>query len=143
VAPHASNLDRTLDALGAGVHGQHKLLAAELRKLVTERSELVVVEGAERQLFKLLDRRRDQPRMAMPEVQRGLGRERIEMTVGAIAVAVDVVLDRGDQFRDGVVDAAADLLFDEDGETDLDHVHPRRAVGVKWHARADAGRGSV
>jgi hypothetical protein len=57
--------------------------------------------------------------------------------LSSVVVAVDEVLDRGDQFGDVVVDAAADLLFGEDREPDLDHVHPQRAgrSEVEMHAR--------
>ena len=72
----------------------------------------------------------------------GLGEDRVcgfgpDERLGAVVVAVDVVLDRGDQFGDVVVDAAADLLFGEDREPDLDHVHPRCAGRgeVEMHAR--------
>jgi hypothetical protein len=56
--------------------------------------------------------------------------------LGALVVAGDVVLDRGDQFGDVVVDAAADLLAGEDREPDLDHVHPGGACWgeVEVHA---------
>ena len=56
--------------------------------------------------------------------------------LGALVVALDEVLDRGDQLGDVVVDAAADLLFGQDREPDLDHVQPGRARGgeVEVHA---------
>jgi hypothetical protein len=44
VAPLAGDLDRGLDRLGAGVHRQHQVLAAQLGQLGAERPELVVLE---------------------------------------------------------------------------------------------------
>jgi hypothetical protein len=46
----------------------------------------------------------------------------------AFVVALDEVLDRGDQFWDVVVDAAADLLLGQDREPDLD----RCSSGTRW-----------
>ena len=44
VAPLAGHLDRGLDRLGAGVHRQHQVLAAQLGELLAEGRELVVEE---------------------------------------------------------------------------------------------------
>src|SRR3990172_4123468 len=65
-----------------------------------------------------------------------VGGLRPDERLGALVVALDVELDRGDQLGDVVVGAAADLLAGEDREPDLDHVHPRGAGGgeVEVHA---------
>ena len=62
VAPRAGDLDARLDGLGARVHRQHHVLAAERRELGDERAEPVVVEGAarERDAVELLARGRDE-----------------------------------------------------------------------------------
>ena len=87
VAPLARDLDRGLDRLGTGVHREHELLAAEPAELLAEVPELVVVERAarERQPRELVDHGTDQSRMAMTEVQRGIGGQRVE-----VAPAVDI-----------------------------------------------------
>src|SRR3954462_6685272 len=68
--------------------------------------------------------------------------------LSAMVIALDEGLDSGDQFGHVLVDAAADLLFGQDREPDLDAVHPRGAGRgeVKVHAlvtrepRVDLGR---
>ena len=49
VAPLAGGLDRGLDRLGAGVHRQHAVLAAQRGEVARERPELVVGERAARE----------------------------------------------------------------------------------------------
>ena len=87
VAPLAAHLDRGLDGLGAGVHRQDHVLAGELGERLRERPELVVVERAagQRQPAELLAGDLDQARVAVPEVERGVAREAVE-----VALAVDV-----------------------------------------------------
>ncbi len=64
VAPRARDLDAGLDGLGAGVHRQHHVLAAERGELGDERAEPVVVERAarERDALELLAARRRRAR---------------------------------------------------------------------------------
>jgi hypothetical protein len=87
VAPLARELDRRLDRLGARVHRQNAIAAAELGQLGAEGPELVVVEGAarQRQPLELLRGSADEPRMAMTEVHRRVGRERV-----VVAAVLDV-----------------------------------------------------
>src|SRR5829696_6632905 len=87
VAPLAADLDGGLDGLGAGVHGEHQLLATEVTERGAEISELVVDERAagQRQAVELRVRGRDEARVAVAEVERGVAREQVEE-----ALAVDV-----------------------------------------------------
>ncbi len=57
VAPLARGLDRGLDGLGAGVHGQRHVEAGEVVQFFVEQRQLVVAEGArgQRDLAGLLD----------------------------------------------------------------------------------------
>src|SRR3972149_6000990 len=58
-----------------------------------------------------------------------VGGLRPDERLGALVVALDEEVDRGDQLGDVVVDAAADLLAGEGRETDLAPFHPGGAVG--------------
>jgi hypothetical protein len=81
VAPLASRLDRGLDGLGAGVHQQRHLHPAELGQVAEERAHLIVVERAarERHPVELLLGRGDQLGMTVPEVQRRVRRQHVEV----------------------------------------------------------------
>ena len=87
VAPRARDLDAGLDGLGAGVHRQHEVLAAQLGERRGEDAELVVVVRAarERQAVELLLRGGEDRRMPVAEVQRRVGGEQVE-----VALALDV-----------------------------------------------------
>ena len=69
VAPLAGHLDRGLHRLGAGVHRQHQVLAAERGQLVAELGELVVDErpAGQREPVELGVRGRDQPGCRWPK----------------------------------------------------------------------------
>jgi hypothetical protein len=87
VAPGARDLDRRLDGLGAGVHRQHHVFAAQLREPLEERAEHVVVEGAagQRDAIELSLRGIHQHRMPVAEVDRRVRGQAVE-----VALAVDV-----------------------------------------------------
>ena len=98
VAPLPGRLDRGLDRLGAGVHRQHPLRASRARRGPAELAEPVVAEGAagQRQPVELLAGGRDEPRVAVAEVERRVGGERVEVAApvdvldpGALAAADD------------------------------------------------------
>jgi hypothetical protein len=80
VAPLAGELERGLDALGAGVHRQDHVLAGELGELGAERAELIVVEGAagERHAVQLLRGGRDHVGVAVAEVEGRVAGEAVE-----------------------------------------------------------------
>ena len=87
VAPLAGDLDRGLDGLGAGVHRQHQVLAAQVGEGGGEVGELVVHEGpaGQRQLVELGVRGGEQRRVAVAEVERGVAGQQVEE-----ATSVDV-----------------------------------------------------
>ena len=86
-APLAGHLDAALDGLGAAVHRQHHVLAAQLGQRLAERTEPVGVEGAADQGHgvELRVRGGDDLRMAVPEVDRRVGRQAVQ-----VAAALDV-----------------------------------------------------
>ena len=81
VAPFAGGLDRRLHRLGAGVHRQHRLHAAQVGQLGAERGEAVVVERprGERETVQLGLGRRDQPAVAVAEVERRVAGEQVQV----------------------------------------------------------------
>ena len=81
VAPLAGDLDRGLDGLGAGVHRQHQVLAAQVAERGAEVGELVVHErpAGQRQLVELGVRRGEQGRVAVAEVERGVAGQEVEV----------------------------------------------------------------
>ena len=83
VAPPPRGLDRGLDGLGAGVHGEHHVLVREVGEIAAEHRERVVVERArgERDQLELRVRGLDQPWVAMSEVERGVRREHVEVSL--------------------------------------------------------------
>ncbi len=83
VAPLAHRLDRALHRLGAAVHGQHLVRAGQLRDLLVEGSQLVVMKGAgrQRQPTRLLHHGGQDLRMAVALVDGRIGGEAIEITV--------------------------------------------------------------
>ena len=87
VAPLAGHLDRGLHRLGAGVHRQHQVLAAQLGQPVAEVGELVVHERAagQREPVELGVRGGDQRRVPVAEVQRRVAGQAVQ-----VAAAVDV-----------------------------------------------------
>ena len=97
VRPGARKLDARLDRLGAGVHRQHHVFAAEGRQGVRERAQPVVVERAarERDPTELVDRRRHQGGVSVPEVQGRVRRQQVE-----VALALDVGHPRALSARD-------------------------------------------
>ena len=114
VTPLARRLDRGLDGLGARVHRQHPLRRADLGEALAELAEAVVAEGAagEGQAIELLVCRRDQPRVAVAEVERRVGRQGVE-----VAAPLDVLDPRalapGDDHGEGVVVVDAVLLLEQ------------------------------
>lgn len=88
VAPLAGDLERRLDGLGAGVHGQNHLEAGELGKLLVEERELVVAEGARGKgdALGLFLHGGEDTRVAVALVDRRVGGEEVE-----VAAAVDVI----------------------------------------------------
>ena len=116
-APLAGHLDAALDRLGAAVHRQHHVLAAQLGERCAERSEPVGVEGAadQRDGVELRVRGRGDPRVAVAEVHR---------RVGGQAVQVAAALDVGDP---GALGAGRD--------------HGQRRVVVRGVAVLDRDRG--
>ena len=87
IGPLACGLDAGFDRLGAGVHRQHHFHPRQLGELGAERAELVVVERAAHQgeLIELPARGRDEPGMAMTEVERRVGGEHVQ-----VPAAIDV-----------------------------------------------------
>ena len=104
VAPLARGLDRGLDRLGAGVHRQHHVLAGELGQPLREGAELVVVErpAGQGEAVQLRLGGLDEPRVPVPEVERRVRRQQVE-----VALALDVgdpgTLAVGDDDRERVV----------------------------------------
>jgi GNAT superfamily N-acetyltransferase len=88
VGPAAHGFDGALDGLGAGVHGQHHLHAAQTRQRFAERRQLVVAERARSQRYarRLVEQRLHNARMAMALVEGRVGAQAIE-----IAAPVDGV----------------------------------------------------
>ena len=88
VTPFARCLDRGLDRFGTGVHRQHQVQTAQGGDLLGEGAELIVVESprGQRQTLRLLDERLHDLRVSVPEVQRRVAAEKLE-----VAVAVDVL----------------------------------------------------
>jgi hypothetical protein len=86
VPPAPGQLQRGLDRLGAGVHRQHEVLAAQVGQLAGERPELVVAEGSagQRQPVELGPRRPDQAGVTVPEVERRVGRQHVEVAAALI-----------------------------------------------------------
>jgi hypothetical protein len=123
VGPLAGDLDGGLDGLGTGVHRQHHLGAGELGQLRAEGAELVVVEGARGQgePVDLLVRGADQVGVAVPEVERGVPGEEVE-----VAPTVDVgdprPLRLGDHHGERVVVVGTPLLVERDDAGGLLHV---------------------
>ena len=83
VSPPAGGLHRGLDGLRAGVHRQDHLHAAELGQAPTEGPHLVVVErpAGQGQLVELGVRGGDQRGVAMAEVEGGVRRQHVEVTL--------------------------------------------------------------
>ena len=81
VAPLAGDLDRGLDGLGAGVHRQHEVLAAQVAERGAEVGELVVDERAagQRQPVELGVRGGDQRGVAVAEVERRVAGQQVEV----------------------------------------------------------------
>ncbi len=79
VGPFARRLERGLDRLGAGVHGERGFLAGQLAGAGEERAEPVVVEGArdDPQRVRLADQRLDQARMAVAVADRRVGAQHV------------------------------------------------------------------
>ncbi len=104
IAPPTRGLDGGLHRLGAGVHRQHRFLAAQAGERFGEGVELVVVEGAagEREAIELPVGGRDEPRVAVAEVERGVGGEEVEVAVSA-RVADPRALALDDRHRQWVV----------------------------------------
>ena len=105
VPPLAGGLDRGLDGLDAGVHGQDHVLAAHLGQRLHERAERLGVERArgQRDLAQLRLRGRHQRRVAVAEVDRRVGRQAVDVVV-AVEVGDAGALGRGDDHRQrGVV----------------------------------------
>ena len=88
VAPLAGDLDRGLDGLGAGVHRQHHLLAAQVAERGGRTAEPVVLErpAGEGQPVELGVRGREQARVAVAEVQRGVAGEQVQVAVPSTSV---------------------------------------------------------
>ena len=70
-----------LDRLGAGIHREHEVLAAEPCELLAERAELIVVKRAARQRepLELLDGGGDELRVTVTEVECGIGGQGVEV----------------------------------------------------------------
>jgi len=83
VPPLARGLDRRLHGLGAGVHGQHHLGADQPREPLGEGVQQVVLEGPRRQSqpIELGVRDRRQPGVPVPEVQRRVPGEEVQVAV--------------------------------------------------------------
>jgi hypothetical protein len=104
VAPLAGGLDRGLDGLGAGVHRQHHVHAGQRGQLGAERPELVVLEGPadQRDPLQLALRGRDQPGVAVAEVDGRVGGQHVQVAPAA-HVGDPGALGRGDHDRQRVV----------------------------------------
>ena len=79
--PAARHLERCLNRLRAGIHRQHKVFAGQGGEITGERAELIGVERprGERQRVQLPLRRRHEPWMPVPEVERRIAGQRIEI----------------------------------------------------------------
>ena len=88
VPPSPHHLDRGFHGFGAGVHRQHHLHVAELGEVAAERLERVGPVGAagQRQSRQLTTGGREQPGMAVPEVQRGVRGEEIEVPASMVVL---------------------------------------------------------
>jgi hypothetical protein len=86
VAPLAHGLERGLDRLGAAVHRQDLVRARQLREILVEQGELVVAERPrrERELLCLLDHGGEDPGMAVALVERGVGRQAVEVALALV-----------------------------------------------------------
>ena len=111
VAPHAHGLDGGLDRLGARVHGQSHVHAAELAQLPQERPELVVVEGAgrQRQPLGLLHQGPDDRGVAVAVVDGRVGRQHVHVPL-AIRVLDPDALASGDDHGKRVVVVGPELF---------------------------------
>ena len=83
VAPLARDLDRRLDGLGAGVHGQHLRVAGQVMDRLVERTELVREKGTRRQrhTLGLFFEGLAQARMGVALVDCRVSRQEIEVLV--------------------------------------------------------------
>ena len=77
-SPRRARSDGGLHRLGSGVHRQHPVEAHEIAELLAERAHLIVVHGpaGQGQGAELRLRGRDQPRVAVAEVQRRVRTEK-------------------------------------------------------------------
>ena len=129
VAPAPGHLQRGLDALGAGVHRQHHLLAGQRRELGAERPEQVVVEGpaGEGQPVQLLLGGGDERRVPVAEVDGGVRRQEVEVPV-AVVVPHPRPLAVGHHHRQRVVVVrAVDFLELDRTERHVPTVHHGRS----------------
>ncbi len=116
VGPFAGHLQRALDRLGARVHRQHAARAGQRAQLLVERAELVVVEGArgQRQPRRLLGQRRQDARVAVALVHRGIGRQAVKVAPAVQVPDPDALAARQhDVERLVVAGAVARLLGEE------------------------------
>jgi hypothetical protein len=120
VAPLAGELERGLDALGAGVHRQDHVLAGQLGQLGAQRAELVVVERAagQRDPLQLLDRRGDDVGVAVAEVQRRVAGEAVEVAA-SVHVGDPGTLGLGDHDGQRVVGVRAVVVLEVERAVDL------------------------
>ena len=82
VAPTPRHLDRGFHRLRAGVHRQHRILVAQGRESLAERSEAIVVKGSagERHSRELTVCCRDRRGVPVSEVQRGVAPKTVQVT---------------------------------------------------------------
>ena len=127
VAPLAGGLDRRLDGLGARVHRQDALLAGQRGEVARERAELVVGERAARQrhAIELRVRGGDEARVAVAEVQRAVGRQRVEVAAAAVVVHPGA-LGVGDRDRQRVVVVSREALGERAGVARAAEPHVER-----------------
>ena len=136
IAPLARHLDRRLHRLGAGVHGQHAVIAEERTDRAGVLPEHAVVEGAagERHARCLLLHHLHQTRVAVTLVHRAVGAEEIVVAL-ALHVPHEHALATVQDHREGVVVVGTVVLLEFDGL-----LGAGAGGGVYRHGRKDAGR---
>ena len=115
VRPLPRRLERGLDRLEPGVDRQRPVHAGQAAEPLEERRQPVVVVGAggHRQALRLLGERADDPRVAVAEAHRGVGRHHVEVAASGLVPDVDALAAR-EHDRQRVVVRRAVAPFDFD-----------------------------
>ena len=145
VPPLARHLDGRLDRLGAGVHRQHEVGAAQVGEFVAERPELVVQErpAGERDPVELVAGGRDQGRVPVAEVECGVPGQAVQVPP-AVDVGDPGALGVGDDDRQRMVVVRREAFGLLDGATRqvVEHGGHRRTSNVQHFGPPPALRSS-